>query len=482
MNPFSIITRSTAATLVIAIATMASDVSETRKPPTHTAASGIIKVKTQLDGVAESLAMEPIKLSPKAWMDLTVLDAVKHGSRVKKDDPLVRLDLEKLRDQIADLEQDQEPAAVALALAKAELENLKQTTPLKLEAAKRTQRIADEDYTYFESTGRSQRQKNAQFSLKSAEQRLENANEELRQLQKMYEADDLTEDTEEIILKRQKFAVEAAQLSLESVRLNTERELKVFLIREHENLKNARRDQELAATLANQSLPKALEKKQFEVDKLERDQRKAAKKLTDFKYDLELLNVRAPADGLVYYGACENGKWTTGAAVSKKLVPGGKLAANEIFMTVVNSETLQLRAVIPEAELGYFRVGMKGDASPVSAPGRKLTAEVEEIGVVPLPTGGFEATLSLTRDNGIHLVPGMNCKVSFAEVEKPAGIVVPKESIFSDGPQKHVYLLKADGSNEKRTVKTGESDDKFTEITEGLSAGDQVLLKKPEQS
>ena len=42
------------------------------------------------------------------------------------------------------------------------------------------------------------------MNLKSSEQYLVCAAEELNQLKKMYEADDLTEETEEIILQRSK--------------------------------------------------------------------------------------------------------------------------------------------------------------------------------------------------------------------------------------------------------------------------------------
>src|SRR5437773_2131812 len=71
--------------------------------------------------------------------------------------------------------------------------NLEKTTPLNLAAARRTHRVANEELAYFEATGRAQREKSSRFNLKSAEQRLEGAKEELNQLEKMYKADDLTE-------------------------------------------------------------------------------------------------------------------------------------------------------------------------------------------------------------------------------------------------------------------------------------------------
>src|SRR5688572_14521481 len=256
-------------------------------PPTHTVKKGTLKSKAQVDAVIEPRQMEAVKLTPKSWSDFTIQEVVAHGARVKKGDVLIRFEADKLKDQLEDLEAERPGAKIALELAVAELENLEQSTPNRLDAAKRAFRNADEDYSYFESTGRPQREKSAKFSLKGAEQRLENADEELKQLLKMYEADDVTEETEEIILKRQKYAVEAAQFSLESIKLSTTRDLEVLIPREYENLKNNRRDQELALTLAEQNLPKTLAKKKLEYDKLKRDQKKAEKKLADLRSDME---------------------------------------------------------------------------------------------------------------------------------------------------------------------------------------------------
>ena len=113
---------------------------KTERTPTHTVTRGSVKGKVQLDAVIEAAEMQPVKIETKAWTDLTVIDAVTHGARVKRGDVLVRIDTEKIRDQIEDLEREQPGAAVTLELAVAELENLKQTTTLKLEAAKSVQR------------------------------------------------------------------------------------------------------------------------------------------------------------------------------------------------------------------------------------------------------------------------------------------------------------------------------------------------------
>jgi len=450
------------------------------RPPTHTVARGTLKRTVQVDAVFEAVQMQAVRVEPKAWMDLTVTEAIPHGTRVKKGDVLVRVDTEKIEEQIRDLEQDRPGAATALEIATAELENLTQSTPLKREAAKRSRRVATEDYDYFEKTGREQREKNARFNVKNADQYLLNTAEELKQLEKMYKADDRVEETEEIILTRQRFAVESAQFELNRTKLNSDRELQVFIPREAENLKAQNRDQELALALAEETLPRNLVKKRLDVEKLKRDQKKSEKRLADLKSDLGALPARAPIDGIVYYGACEGGKWTTAAVVAKKLAPGGKLTPFEIFMTVVNPDKLHLKAVVPENELSKVQPGLTGEATPVSAPDKKLPVKVETLDPVPLVTGGFEAQLSVDRDATANWLPGMNCKVSLGGVQKTEVLLAPKEAVFTEGDQKFVYVPKDGGKPEKRPVKAGDSDDKMTEVLSGIAAGEQIFLTKPE--
>ena len=450
-------------------------------PPAYTVARGALKSKAQLEAVVEAMNMAPIKLEPRLWNDLTVLEAVPHGARVKKGDLLVRLDAEKLKDQIDDLEQELPAAAVSLELTQAEWENLTETTPLKLESAKRLQRQSTEDLAQFERAGRALKEKSATYNVKSAEQRLEGAKEELAQLEKMYKADDLTEETEEIILKRQRFAVEFAHFGLESAKQNAELSLKTSIPREYETLKNLKRDQELALTLAEETLPKTLAKKKLDLEKAKRDSKKAEKKLADLKHDLELAMVLAPMDGIVYYGACDNGKWLTGGAMTKKLIPSGKLTANEVFMTVVNPEKIVLKAIVPEADFAQVKVGQEGKASPVAAPESKFAVKLEQFGDIPEPGGGFEATFAFEKGpEGLRLVPGMNCKVNFGEPKKSDALVAPKDAVFTEGKQSYVFIAKGDEKPEKRKVKTGESDGKLIQLLSGVSEGDKILLQKAE--
>jgi len=462
---------------------------KTETTGSYTVGKGPLKEPAQLDAVFESMEMKPVKLDSSAWSrrveailwtDWTVLEAVTHGTRVKKGDTLLKLDTSKVTALIDDMEQAQPADKAALELAQAELQNMEQTNPLKLQSSQRVLKETNEEAARYEKSGRAEQEKSAKFGIRSAQQLLDNATEELEQLQKMYRAKDLVEETEEIVLKRQKFAVESAARNLENVKRNADWEVNTIIPRWDRYWNTKKQEDQFALDFAKQSLPMTLAKKRLEVEKMKHDLSKSQQRLADLKSGLESLNVRAPMDGIVYYGACENGRWTTGGSLEKKLVPGGKVSINEVFMTVVNPARLQLKTSVPEGELSRVRAGAEGEASPVSASDRKFTATVETVSEIPLAGGGYQATISFRNEAALRLVPGMLCKVSVPPPPKVKILLVWTESLFTEGNRKIVYVQKPDGQPEKRTVKTGESNEKMVEILEGLAEGEKILMKKPE--
>ena len=77
--------------------------------------------------------------------------------------------------------------------------------------ADRAERHSEEDWNYFVNVDRPVAQRSANFMVKMNEDFLSYEQEELRQLEKMYKADDLAEPTEEIILKCARDNVECGE-------------------------------------------------------------------------------------------------------------------------------------------------------------------------------------------------------------------------------------------------------------------------------
>jgi multidrug efflux pump subunit AcrA (membrane-fusion protein) len=75
-----------------------------------------------------------------------------------------------------------------------------------------------------------------------------------------------------------------------------------------------------------------------------------------------------------------------------------------------------------------------------------------------------------------QLREGLTVTVTIIVDERTDVLLVPNAAITSEGRQSYVQVVTASGDTEQRAVQTGISDWQFTEITDGLSEGEQVLV------
>lgn len=472
--------------LAIAAAALAAEAPKEKakedapRPTTHTVKPEHFKIEAQLKGAIESPHAAEIVFRPLAWAELIVLQAAAPGTAVKKGDPVITLDPEKIDDAIKDAAAALAAMEPALKTAAEELAAMEKTLAMDLAAAERAKKHADEDLKRYTETDRPSAVKQANFSVKSAENYLEYQREELRQLEKMYKADDLVEETEEIILKRQRDAVERAEFSLVLARQKADQTLKVDLPRQDIAVAENAARQAIALPRAKVAIPAALAKKRLDVEKLKSDQAKAAERLAKLKKDRAAMVATAPADGLVYIGPCVRGAWPR---LGQSLERGAQLKPHDVAMTIVQPTDLFVRAPVPEEQVERVAAGMAATITPVGFPNLRLKGKVEAVSTVPVTPGNFEARLAIVLPKDAPLLmPGMNASVKLVAYEKKDALTVPVAALFPDEADEDatvVYLRKPDGSHEKRPVTVGRRAYGKAEVVKGLSAGDVVLLERP---
>ena len=449
---------------------------------THTIKSTPFRVDVSLKGVFESRQSAEISLRPKAWTTLEVAKVVAHGTSVKKGEPVLWLDTEKLDKELESAQNAVEVGDLDLRQQEVSLRALEQSVPLDLEAAERTARIATEELDYFLETDRAQQEKSAKYSLESAQHYLEYSQEELNQLEKMYKEDDLTEETEEIILKRARRSVESSLRSLERSKLRTARSLAILIPRSEVQFVESKKRSDMALARDKATLPASLRKAHLSYLKARLTQRLAAERLDKLQYDRKQMIVAAPLDGVVYYGRFKLGKWAGKATVESQLRKGGTVSAKSVVMTVVALAPLHIRVEVPEKSLALVSQGVQGKATPTAFPDLHPAATVQEVDAYPVAAGTFDGILSVNLPAGARIVPGMACDVKLTPYRKPAALTAPKSAVFSDDDTpdaKYVYLSKDGKASTKQHVKTGRKNDKSVEILAGLKAGDVILLEKP---
>ena len=137
---------------------------------------------------------------------------------------------------------------------------------------------------------------------------------------------------------------------------------------------------------------------------------------------------------------------------------GGVLdASSKILTTVLRS---------PEAEL--VQVGQRVRTFSVNSRTQMVQAKITR--VTPRPGGAeVEATLAVAApsDGARHLMEIVT--------EKGPFLSVPNVSIIEEGGSRVVYMQLASGEYSPRTIQTGIEGELFTQVTDGLADGDQVV-------
>lgn len=455
-------------TSVFAQITLADDYTVIEKP---------FKKVTTLSGTFFPKESTPISVAPKVWTDFSITSLVSQGAVVKKGDALIGIDTQKIDEHIAKSEKARKLDLLKLAQAQHELAQLEISTPRNLEKYARTEKEAADYLKWFTEIGMPRDIEAAKHKVKSSEQMLAYQKEELKQLEKMYSEDNKTEETEEIILIRTRNYIEKAEFTLKSTKIETAYTLDTELPRQLASHQRSAKHSSIANKAAQESLKRALEIKRLEVAKAEKDDTEKADHLAKLKADREMMNITAPADGIVYYGSIKDGQWNPSGAV-KTLKIGGKVPAHLTLFTLIPTEpTLALSASMSEGQLATLKKGAKGLATTQLQAYTSLPVTIQQINKYPQTDGKYYVEITQDTQNNQGVVTGMKASMRFVSNQMEKALVVPISHLTKSDDGGHTVKLKlADGQTEDRNVEISTANKKHAVIVKGLEAG-QVIVK-----
>jgi len=455
---------------------------------THKIKREVFKVELTLKGTFEAQKMAEVVLRPEVWSNLEVVKVVEHGQTVKAGDVLLQCDTTKIDEEIAELKTKTTVAEIALKLAEENLRTAEATAPLDLKQVERRRQQTEEDLARFLRLDRALSEKTAEHYLKSAERILEYEREELRQLEKMYKADELTEETEEIVLRRQRNAVEAAEFMVERARAARDETIQVDLPRRQEALEQENQRQGLLAAKSKATIPLALEQQRRELAKLKMDRAKDEDRLKKLLADREMLTVRSPLAGVVYHGQFTRGRWSGSESLATSLRRGGSPSKNTVLMTVVGLRPMFVRATVSESDLGKLREGLAASVRPVAFADLKLPGSIARLDKLPAAPDAFDARIDVKLDSGDprvqSLVPGMSCTVKVVPYSDRRALTAPAKAVFEDELDEDVhfvFVVGKDGKPQKRPVVVGRRAEDKVEIVRGLNENEEILLERPRE-
>lgn len=452
-----------------------------KAPETVKALQGKFSIDVTTKGTLEAEDTEEVSVKLDAWSGgMSVLSAVPHGTTVKKGDVLVKLDMDKFNKAMKEQDIDRELSDLAFKQAEVDYQASQKLLPMDEAASKLAFDYSQEDYKRFVESDLALMKRNAEFQGKSAQNFLAYAMEELKQLEKMYKADDIKEETEEIILRRQRDTVENAKNNS----LNTEKRaadmLKYDIPRRELNMKEANERTKINYEKQQIVMPAQHRQKQLAFEKTKIDRAKTLEKFEQMKADREkMLNIVAPCDGVVYYGKATKGAWNS-SSLESKLQPKGSLSSEDVFMTIVKSNKLSVRGSVEEKDRPLLKVGDVVKVTPTAAPDQRLPGSLTSVANVPLGSS-FEIRCKLN-EQPEGLVAGMTCSVKIKGYTKDNVLTLPSTAVsYDDEDEAYVVYLPGKGSDKpyKTVVKIGRRSGDKVEILDGIKEGQVVLKEKP---
>lgn len=153
---------------------------------------------------------------------------------------------------------------------------------------------------------------------------------------------------------------------------------------------------------------------------------------------------------------------------------GVELSPAEPLVRLLDVSSLEIEISVPENEVGLLSSGQVASVSVPALGGVGFSAVMDTRGLVASPVSHSYGCTLVPASEVQGLMPGMVCKVTFADREE--GIVIPASAVRTDESGRYVWTV-ADGRVQKRHIGVGGFSGKGVLVSSGLSEGNMVITE-----
>jgi len=132
-----------------------------------------------------------------------------------------------------------------------------------------------------------------------------------------------------------------------------------------------------------------------------------------------------------------------------------------------------------ERDIPLMKIGMKAKIRAEAYPDKVFEGEVARLNTaLELATRTLQAEIYIP-NRGRLLKPGMFAKLEVVLSEKPQTLIIPRHAVVEERGTKSVFIVKG-GQAFRKSLVTGYEQDQLIEVLEGVSEGDQVVVRGQE--
>jgi multidrug efflux pump subunit AcrA (membrane-fusion protein) len=347
---------------------------------------------------------------------------------------------------------------------------------LSLTSAKASLQQAQAGLTTTTQKPTSQQKSRSASQVRQAQVSLQNAQLSVSQARATYSRDETTQD---LLVEQAQEAYDAANDANRATLKNALSQAKTTrastLLRDSQSIQSAKGQVNSAeAALSAQKASVAVDQQPASAGSVaaSRAQIAAAEvQVAQAQLTLDQTVLKAPIGGTVVSISGEVGAASSGAASSSS-----SSSASTSFLTIATMDQLQVTTMVAEADAAKVQLGQKATVS-FSALASSANGSVTAIDLTQtISNNVVEYGVTVLLDSapaGVRL--GQTSSVSITTSTRDNVLSVPSSAITKTGPISTVTVRK-DGKDVVTTVVTGLVGDSGTEITSGLSEGDQVVI------
>lgn len=161
------------------------------------------------------------------------------------------------------------------------------------------------------------------------------------------------------------------------------------------------------------------------------------------------------------------------------IAQGQPVTPDSSLIEIVNLETVEAVASVPQHLAGKLRAGQKAHIRVTALPDRVFEAEIAHIAsVADEVTGTIEAAFHV-KNTDMLLRPGMKAEFSIVVSQRENVTSIPRSAVQGDAARHFVYIKDYELKNAfvKVPVVLGAQNDRFAEVLQGLLPGDEVVTR-----
>ena len=160
----------------------------------------------------------------------------------------------------------------------------------------------------------------------------------------------------------------------------------------------------------------------------------------------------------------------------RQISVGTLVTPGTVLTTLDDLASVNLDFNVAERYLADLKIGAEINANADAYPDQTFKATVTTIAARIDPTSRSVTVRAKAANHDGLLRPGMLLKLNLIN-RRHQGLAIAEEALLQVGEEQFVFVIKDDDSIERRIVSSGLRADGQVEITSGLQAGEQIVVR-----